>query len=89
MVSLKKSFMYLDQKALWSREAKNKVYKLKNDLYGLKYAPRAWNDKLIRVLGELNFLKCSKEPSMYRKWKGEKLLLVAVYVNDLLITDSS
>lgn len=69
--------------------SENKVYKLKKDLYGLKYSPRAWNDKLIRVFGELKFLKCSNEPSMYRKWKGEKLLLVTVYVDDLLITDSS
>ena len=64
----------------------NKVYKLKKALYGLRQAPRAWNEKLNKVLGGLNFVKCSKEPALYRKQVHDDLLLVAVYVDDLLIT---
>ena len=68
--------------------SESKVYKLKKALYGLKQAPRAWNEKLNKALGELRFEKCTKEPSLYRLRKDGSLLLVAVYVDDLLITGS-
>ncbi|KAG7565310.1 Integrase catalytic core [Arabidopsis suecica] len=69
--------------------SENKVYKLHKALYGLKQAPRAWNNKLNTILKELNFVKCSKEPSLYRKQTKEHLLVVVVYVDDLLVTGSS
>jgi len=67
----------------------NKVYKLKKALYGLRQAPRAWNEKLNKVLSSLNFVKCSKEPALYRKQEQDGLLLVAVYVDDLLVTGTN
>ncbi|KAG7599586.1 Reverse transcriptase RNA-dependent DNA polymerase [Arabidopsis suecica] len=69
--------------------SENKVYKLNKALYGLRQAPRAWNIKLNKILRDLNFAKCSKEPSVYRKQEKEHHLLVAVYVDDLLVTGSS
>ena len=68
--------------------SEEKVYKLKKALYGLKQAPRAWNEKLNKTLEDLKFVKCSKEPSLYQMRKDGNLLLVAVYVDDLLITGS-
>ena len=68
--------------------SENKVYKLNKALYCLRQAPRAWNEKLNKVLERLKFAKCSKEPSLYRKRRGSNLLLVAVYVDDLLVTGS-
>ena len=65
-----------------------KVYKLHKALYGLKQAPRAWNIKLNSILKELGFRKCSKEPSLFRKVSKRSLVLVAVYVDDLLVTGS-
>ena len=65
-----------------------KVYKLNKALYGLRQAPRAWNEKLNKVLEKQNFKRCSKEPSLYRKKVRGRLLLVAVYVDDLLVTGS-
>ena len=67
----------------------DKVYKLNKALYGLKQAPRDWNEKLNNVLGQLNFEKCTKEPALYLSRDKDQLLLVAVYVDDLLITGSS
>lgn len=67
----------------------NKVYKLNKALYGLRQAPRAWNEKLNSILGKLNFVRCFKEPALYRRQEGEQLLLVAVYVDNLLITGTS
>ena len=66
----------------------HKVYKLHKALYGLRQAPRAWNEKLNKVLEKLKFKRCSKEPSLYRKQEKDRLVLVAVYVDDLLVTGS-
>ncbi|KAG7559183.1 Integrase catalytic core [Arabidopsis thaliana x Arabidopsis arenosa] len=67
----------------------NKVYKLNKALYGLRQAPRAWNNKLNQILCELHFKKCSKEPSVYRKEVGKHLLVIAVYVDDLFVTGTN
>ena len=67
----------------------DKVYKLKKALYGLRQAPRAWNVKLNQILRGLNFHRCSKEPSLYRKEMNNELLVVVVYVDDLLVTGTS
>lgn len=67
----------------------NKVYKLKKALYGLKQAPRAWNNKLNEILKGLSFEKCSKEHSLYRRKDRNHFLIVAVYVDDLLVTGSN
>lgn len=67
-------------------ESQHKVYKLNKTLYGLRQAPRAWNNKLNQILKDLKFTKCSKEPSLYQKEEEGDLLLVAGYVDDLLVT---
>lgn len=41
------------------------------------------------MLLELKFDRCLKEPSLYRKREQGHGLVVAVYVDDLLITGSS
>lgn len=69
--------------------SEHKVYKLHKALYGLKQAPRAWNVKLNQILKELGFTKCSKEPFIFRRRTKSSLLLVAVYVDDLLVTGSN
>lgn len=68
----------------------SKVYKLNKALYGLHQAPRAWNEKLNKVLGELKFVKCDKEPALYRRQEQNRdVLLVVVYVDDLLVTGTN
>ena len=67
----------------------HKVYKLKKALYGLRQAPRTWNIKLNQILRRLKFVRCSKEPSLYRREENGELLVVVVYVDDLLVTGSS
>lgn len=68
--------------------SEEKVYKLSKALYGLKQAPRAWNYKLSKILRELNFTRCTKEASLYQRKRSENILIVAVYVDDLLVTGS-
>lgn len=65
--------------------SEDKVYKLNKALYDLKQAPRAWNVKFNKILREIGFEKCFK-PSLYCKKESDHILIVAVYVNDLLVT---
>ena len=81
--------MYVSQPEGYEiKGSEHRVYKLHKALYDLIQAPRAWNEKLNKVLGDLGFVKFSKEPSLYLKHTKESLLIVAVYVDDLLITGS-
>lgn len=84
-----KEVVYVTQPEGFSvKGSENKVYRLHKALYGLKQAPRAWNEKLNSILHGLQFKRCSKEPSLYRKEHRGHLLVVAVYVDDLLVTGS-
>lgn len=67
-------------------EHKNKVLRLHKALYGLRQAPRAWNHKLDASLISLGFSRCINEHGMYTRGKGDKRLIVGVYVDDLIIT---
>lgn len=68
---------------------KHMVYKLLKALYGLRQAPRAWYSKLNKCLIELGFERCPYENAVYSKGTGDDCLLVAVYVDDLLITGAN
>ncbi|KAG7551914.1 Zinc finger CCHC-type superfamily [Arabidopsis thaliana x Arabidopsis arenosa] len=86
---LKEDVYVLQPEGFVKEGSEEKVYKLNKALYGLKQAPRAWNNKLNKILLDLKFTKCSKEPSLYRKTENEESLVVAVYVDDLLVTGSN
>jgi hypothetical protein len=62
------------------------VLRLDKALYGLRQAPRAWNAKLDRTLGELGFSHSESEHAVYARGRGASRLLVGVYVDDLVIT---
>ncbi|GJX26156.1 retrovirus-related pol polyprotein from transposon TNT 1-94 [Tanacetum coccineum] len=61
-----------------------KVYHLKKTLYGLKQAPRAWYDELSNFLASKGFSKGSIDPTLFITKKGEDILLVQIYVDDLI-----
>jgi hypothetical protein len=67
----------------------HKVLRLQRALYGLCQAPRAWNAKLDTSMRTLGFTRCQAEHAVYRRGGGSELLLVGVYVDDLIIADSS
>lgn len=62
------------------------VYKLRKALYGLRQAPRAWYAKLNQCLTDLGFKRCPYENAVYTKGEGDQCLIIAVYVDDILIT---
>lgn len=68
---------------------RNKVCLLKKSLYGLKQAPRAWNLKLNQTLSSLGFKRTPSEPCVYTKLFGTELVILAVYVDDIIVFHKS
>jgi hypothetical protein len=62
------------------------VCQLKNSLYGLKQALRAWYAKINSYLLSQKFVRCKSYPNVYILKTADSLLLLVVYVDDLLIT---
>lgn len=68
---------------------KNNVYNLSKIFYNLPQAQRAWNIHLDKHLKSLNYMKCSQEHVVYTRNHGAKAFIVGVYVDKLIITDTS
>ncbi|GKC05047.1 retrovirus-related pol polyprotein from transposon TNT 1-94 [Tanacetum coccineum] len=62
----------------------DKVCRLKKSLYGLKQAPRAWYNELSNFLVSKGFSKGSIDPNLFITKKGEEILLVQIYVDDII-----
>ena len=73
----------------FAKPGENKVCKLLKSLYGLKQASRQWNLKLTKVLQATGFNQSAHDYSLFTLKKGEDLVIVLVYVDDLLITGSN
>lgn len=65
------------------------VYRLVKALYGLRQAPRAWYAKLNRCLEELGFKRCPYEHGVYTRRENGEVLIIAVYVDDILVTGTN
>jgi hypothetical protein len=66
-----------------------KTCRLKKSIYGLKQASRAWNKKLDKLLKKLGFVQSNFDTCIYYRCEGEKILIIAVYVDDLLILSNN
>lgn len=67
------------------RASPGMVCKLNKSPYGLKQAPLCWKNKINRVLLRLGFHRSSVKFGIYSKLVGTHVVLVALYVDDLLI----
>ncbi|XP_040384201.1 uncharacterized mitochondrial protein AtMg00810-like [Oryza brachyantha] len=82
-----KEEVYVHQQSGFAIPGKEgKVLRLRNALYGLWQAPRAWNAKLDSTLKTMGFEPSPHEAAIYQRGNGENTLLVGVYVDDLVIT---
>lgn len=79
-----KETIYMKQPEAYS-DGSNKVCLLIKSLYGLKQASRQWNIKLNEVLLRAGYKRCIKDACIYVRRSGDTMVIVAVYVDDLLI----
>jgi len=63
-----------------------KVCRLRKSLYGLKQSPRAWFDKFRRALYEMGYKQCNGDHTVFYRHSGRKITILAVYVDDIIIT---
>jgi len=61
------------------------VWKLSSAMYGLKQAPLLWNKHINATLTSLDFQQHAGEHGLYFKRSSKGIILVALYVDDLLI----
>eukprot|EP00253_Pinus_taeda_P004942 PITA_04942 len=68
----------------------HKLYKLVKSFYGLKQAPHAWYEKLIKHLLKLNFKHYDlDDATLFVKKVGKIDVYLVVYVDDLLMTGNN
>jgi len=67
-------------------EVAGKVCKLKKSLYGLKQSPRAWFDRFKRALCAMKYIQCNGDHTLFYRHSGRKITILAVYVDDIIIT---
>ena len=70
-------------------EHPDKVWKLNKALYGLRQSPRIWYMELHDHLLSLGFQRSGHESCLYVRREGNDELMVAVYVDDLVVSGSS
>ncbi|EDO15227.1 Tkp4 protein [Vanderwaltozyma polyspora DSM 70294] len=61
----------------------NKVVQLNKALYGLKQSPKEWNDHLRKYLNDCSLFDTEYTPGLFMD--KEKLIIIAVYVDDCII----
>jgi len=81
---LKEDVFVMQPPGFENTEFSNHVFKLYKVLYGLKQAPRAWYERLSNFLLENDFRRGEVDNTLLQKIKGEHLLIVQVYVDDII-----
>ncbi|CAI7777325.1 unnamed protein product [Closterium sp. NIES-53] len=67
----------------------NQGCQLQKSLYGIKQAPRLWQQYLHTRLTRIGFKQLPHDQGMYRLSKGDDYILLIVYVDDLLYIGSN
>ena len=66
----------------------NLVCKFKRSIYGLKQSSQCWNEDLDKFLKQSDFKQSASDPCIYIL-NSDKLLIVAVYVDYIIVAGSS
>ena len=72
-------------KGFANKDNKNMVCKLTKSLYGLKHAPRKWNEKLVSALKEHGFVQSISDHSLFTKSKDDKFIALLLYVDEIVL----
>ncbi|GKA81305.1 ribonuclease H-like domain-containing protein [Tanacetum coccineum] len=75
-------------KGFANKDNKNMVCKLVKSLYRLKQAPKKWNEKLVYVLKENDFVQSVNDYSLFTKSTDNKFIALLVYVDDIVVTEN-
>ena len=62
-----------------------RALRLKKSLYGLKQAARMWNKRFMRAMKTYGLEQSKVDPCMFYTASSEKLIIVSIYVDDVII----
>ena len=71
-----------------SSSSSSNVCKLKRSLYELKQAPQAWFDKFCSTLLQFSFKQSAYDSSLFFCKTSLSIVLLLVYVDDIVITET-
>ena len=80
--------IYMQAPPGYESDARTVKY-LRKSLYGLKQAGRRWYDTLVRTLTNLGFSTSVADPGVFHVRVGEHMLVLAVHVDDCILTGSN
>ncbi|XP_078445042.1 uncharacterized protein LOC144714219 [Wolffia australiana] len=66
----------------------SKVCHLQRALYSLKQSPHAWFAKFSKLVLALGLTQCTVDPTVFRRHGSKGTVILAVYVDDILLTGS-
>ncbi len=82
--------VYMEQPEGFEQKGKETlVCRLHKSIYGLKQSPMCWNTVLDEYLRQMEFVQTSGDPCVYVSARISELMILAVYVDDLLLTGQS
>ena len=81
--------VFMTQPEGFSNTNSNLVCKLNKSIYGLKQAPKCWNNSIDTFLKDMNFSQSSSDSCIYTKVDNGSVCIIALYVDDLLIASKS
>ncbi|KAL0370024.1 UNVERIFIED_CONTAM: Retrovirus-related Pol polyprotein from transposon TNT 1-94 [Sesamum angustifolium] len=80
--------IYMDQpEGFVAHGNERKVCKLVKSLYGLKQAPKQWHEKFDQTLA-FGFTVNENDKCIYCKVKGDRIIILCLYVDDILLIGS-
>jgi Reverse transcriptase (RNA-dependent DNA polymerase) len=94
-LDVKNAFLYGDLKeemymkippGFANEQLRDKVCRLKLSLYGLKQSPCAWFDRFSMAMKRLGYQQSNVDHTMFIQRKGDKICILIVYVNDIVLT---
>ncbi|KAL0299909.1 UNVERIFIED_CONTAM: Retrovirus-related Pol polyprotein from transposon TNT 1-94 [Sesamum angustifolium] len=81
--------IYMDQpEGFVAHGNERKVCKLVKSLYGLKQAPKQWHEKFDQTILAFGFTINENDKCIYCKVKGDRIIILCLYVDDILLIGS-
>ncbi|KAK4387640.1 Retrovirus-related Pol polyprotein from transposon TNT 1-94 [Sesamum angolense] len=81
--------IYMDQpEGFVAHGNEHKVCKLVKSLYGLKQAPKQWHEKFDQTILAFGFTVNENDKCIYCKVKGDRIIILCLYVDDILLIGS-
>ncbi|KAK1570844.1 hypothetical protein Q3G72_007904 [Acer saccharum] len=82
--SLDESIYMMQPQGFIEKGQMDKVCKLQKSIYGLKQASRSWNIRFDQAVKGFGFIQNPDEPCVYKRIKGDKLVFLILYVDDIV-----